>query len=181
LLNLGFRAVNTGCPTLWILTEDHCKKIPCKKADTVIFTLTDYCRNEEQDKALISILRKNYKKLYFWIQGRKDLEYLLQLSDATDIELISPNLKAYHRILSQGNTDYVGTRLHAGIFAMRNFVRSIILIVDNRARDMKKDSNLIAIERDDIEKLDSLINSTIKTNIYLNKDSIDEFKSQFII
>ena len=28
--SLGFKAINTGCPTLWSLTEQQCQKIPSK-------------------------------------------------------------------------------------------------------------------------------------------------------
>lgn len=40
LESLGFKAINTGCPTLWRLTEEHCRKIPKEKAESVVFTLT---------------------------------------------------------------------------------------------------------------------------------------------
>ena len=34
--------INTGCPTMWSLTEEHCKQIPIKKSNSVVFTITDY-------------------------------------------------------------------------------------------------------------------------------------------
>ena len=52
--------INTACPTMWTLTQEHCKLIPSKKANSVIFTLTDYNVSRELDQALIDVLIKNY-------------------------------------------------------------------------------------------------------------------------
>ncbi len=177
--SLGFRAINTGCPTLWSLTEEQCKKIPSKKSKNVIFTLTDYCRDIVNDKKMIDILMQNYEKVYFWIQGASDLDYFNEINNYSNIEIVAPNLKALKNIFLNGNIDYVGTRLHAGIYAMKNCIRSIILIVDNRARDMKNSYNLIAIERKEIHKLEGIINSEFNTEININTSLIEEWKSQF--
>ena len=60
---------------------------------------------------------------------------------------------------SDKELDYVGTRLHAGVRAMQKGRRSIILSIDNRAREMGKDYNLNVIERNDIYKLEEYIYS----------------------
>ena len=177
--SLGFKAINTGCPTMWMLDSKFCKKIPKNKSDRVIFTLTDYRRDEKKDQQLIDILKKNYNEVYFWIQGADDLEYFETFKNRSGIKLVPPHLDSYEKLLNSGNIDYVGTRLHAGVFAMRHKVRSIILIVDNRARDMKKTYNLVAIERDDIAKLDSLINSSFATDVRIDEEKIAKWKAQF--
>ena len=41
LRELGFEAINTGCPTMWGLTKQFCESIPKSKAENVIFTLTN--------------------------------------------------------------------------------------------------------------------------------------------
>lgn len=179
LEELGLNVINTGCPTLWMLTEEHCKKIPTKKSKKVIFTLTDYCMDIEKDQQLIDLLNKNYEEVYFWVQGSEDLEYFNSFKNVENIHIVGPNLPEYKKVLQSGDIDYIGTRLHAGVYAMQNFVRSIILIVDNRARDMKKSYNLPAIERDSINQLDELINSDFSTNVEIDQDSINLWKSQF--
>lgn len=179
LESLGYRAMNTGCPTLWKLTKDFCKEIPQKKSDRVIFTLTDYCKDRVRDQELINLLNKNYKAVLFWIQGSNDLEYFNSLDNTDGIELVPPNLASYEKVLERENIDYVGTRLHAGIYAMRHKIRSVILIVDNRARDMKESYNLVAIERFKIEELDSVINSSFATDIRIDEDKIKRWKAQF--
>lgn len=179
LENLGFKAINTGCATTWKLTKEHCAKINTKKRDNVIFTLTDYCQNIEKDQKLIDILNKNYKQVYFWVQGSEDLKYFKSFKNIENIKIVSPNITSYKNILLTKNVDYIGTRLHAGIYAMQHFVRSIIISVDNRANDMNKDYNLVTLKREKIESLENLINKEIKTDIHLNEQNIQIWKNQF--
>lgn len=180
LESLGLRVINTGCPTTWSLTQEHCSSIPTQKADSVIFTLTDYKRDALRDQKLIDVLVGSYNNIYFWIQGTEDYDYFKSFSNTSSIELVNPNLDAYRGVLRRGKIDYVGTRLHAGIFAMQHKVRSIILVVDNRARDMQQSYNINAIERDEIDKLEAMINSEFVTNVKIDEAKIKEWKSQFI-
>lgn len=176
---LGLKAINTGCPTLWMLNKDFCKLIPRKKSENVVFTLTDYCKDRKRDQELLDILQKNYKRIYFWLQGSDDLDYLKSLEKSKNIILVSPSLEAYKEVLDRGNIDYIGTRLHAGIYAMRHRVRSIILEVDNRTRDMKATYNLVTLKREDIMSLDDMINNSFDTRINIDEKSIEKWKGQF--
>lgn len=170
--------INTGCPTLWSLTKEHCKSIPTKKSKNVICTFTDYNKDIEKDKKLAQILFKNYDNVYCWIQGSRDYEYITSISDK--FILIDPHLEEYDNILNSNiELDYVGTRLHAGVRAMQKGRRSIILSIDNRAREMGKDYNLNVIERNDIDKLEEYIYSEFKTEVKLNLENITKWKSQF--
>lgn len=180
LIDMGFRAINTGCPTLWGLTKEHCKKIPSQKSDKVIFSLTGYTPDIENDKELIKILYKNYEKVYFWTQSINDYEYLQSISERKPI-IIAPNLQAYDQILNE-DFDYVGSRLHGGIFAMQHSKRSIIIAIDNRARDMKDSYSLPIIERKETtHELESMINGDWQTEINgLDFKLIKEWKNQFI-
>lgn len=179
LNSLGYKAINTGCVTMWGLTKGHCEKIPNKKQENVVFTLTDYKKNKMLDQKLINILKENYKKVYYWVQGSADLDYFNSLGNIDNIIIVNPNLDDFKDVLVNKNVDYIGTRLHAGVFAMQNFVRSIILIVDNRARDMKETYNLPAIERDNIDTdLKNMINADFKTEINIDEFRIKEWKKQ---
>ena len=176
----GFKAINTGCPTLWGLTEDFCSKIPHERKNNVIFTLT-YNEKNAEDKNMVDILLNEYDNLYFWVQGYGDLDYLRTLTDISKIHIIGHSLSSYECILKNSQDyDYVGTRLHAGIFAIRHGIRTIILSVDNRAEDMKQSYNLPIISRNDVlKKLPSYINSSFKTSIIIPKNNIKIWKEQF--
>lgn len=180
LESLGFKAINTGCPTLWGLTPEFCDEIPEKKSDNVIFTLTSYENDKENDKIMIDILRKMYKKIYFWPQSIWDLEYLKSLSNTEDIIIISPNIYEYDKILNS-DIDYVGNRLHGGIFAMQHKCRTIIISIDYRAKEMAETYSFKCIEREEIkEKLEKMINSEWNTQINgLDFKKIEEWKRQF--
>lgn len=180
LEELGKKVINTGCPTLWKLTEDFCRQIPKEKANNVIFTLTDYMQNSEIDQKLIDILVENYKNVYFWVQGSEDYDYYMQFKNTSSIKVIPPSLDEYKKVLGDEDIEYVGTRLHAGIQAMRLKKRSIIIIVDNRARDMKNTYGLVTIERARInQELNKKINSTFETKIKINETAIKKWKKQF--
>lgn len=181
LESMGFKAINTGCPTMWGITETLCKQIPHERKRNVIFTLTDYSRFPEADKKLIDILLSEYDNLYFWVQGFNDLEYLRSLTDNEKIKIIGHSLAEYENVIKNvENLDYVGTRLHAGIFAIRHKIRSIIISIDNRAEDMKETYNLPLVDRKHIqEDLRSFINSDFETKIRIPTNRIKEWKDQF--
>ncbi len=180
LEELGLKAINTGCPTLWSLTKEHCAKITEEKSNKVVFTLTDYKKDRKVDQELINILKRNYKDIYFWVQGSEDLEYFNSFDNIENINIVAPKLEAYKKLLIENDIDYVGTRLHAGIYAIRNGRRSIILAIDNRARDMSKTYNLNTIDKNDIDKLETKINSKFKTNVVIDNEKIEKWKSQFL-
>ena len=173
--------INTGCPTMWNLTTKHCEIIPSAKSSSVVFTLTDYNKDTINDTKLIKNCLKFYKKIYFWPQGYDDLNYLYSLGFSESlISIIEPNLRAYDDLLkSTDNIDYIGTRLHAGIRALQFQRRSIIIGIDNRSLEKKKDFNLIVLKREEIDELEHMINQNWKTNIKLNENNIKIWLSQF--
>lgn len=173
--------INTSCPTMWKLTKEHCEKIKSSKSDSVIFTLTDYNKDRDNDIKLIEVLIKNYNNIHYWPQGLTDYEYLISLEVGKErINVLEPSLDSFNEILTKGNIDYVGTRLHGGIRALQNKVRTIIISIDNRAREKSRSFNLPIIERDDIDDLDILINTSFNTKIKIPIDSIREWKDQFV-
>lgn len=179
--SLGVKAINTGCPTLWGLTPKVCESIPNNKSDTVVFTLTDYARNRVHDKKIIDILKRNYDRLLFWVQGFDDYEYLKSIVEINGIEIIPHEIDAYRTILEYGNIDYVGTRLHAGIYAMRHGIRSIIISVDNRSKDMNETYTIPIVERDLVDQeLEKKINSSFATFVQIHMDEIEQWKGQFV-
>jgi polysaccharide pyruvyl transferase WcaK-like protein len=181
LHNMGiFNVINTGCPTMWQLTPEYCAKISRKKAKNVICTITDYCRNIEFDRQMLQIVTKNYEKVYLWIQGENDLEYLKKLNFDKKVIIVPIGLNYYDEILKLPNLDYIGTRLHAGIRAISNGHRSIIISIDNRAAAIAHDTGLPIIKREDIPiYLEERINSDFETKITLPIKNIELWKKQF--
>jgi len=174
-----FNVINTGCPTTWNLSPDFCKEVPQDKSQKVVFTLTDYNKNEFSDNALIKLLLSQYAEVYFWPQGTGDMDYIKSL-DSQYVKIIPPSLENFDELLSEEKSiDYVGTRLHAGIRALQCKKRSIILAVDNRAVEKNKDMNLPVVDRHDIVLLESKINSNWPTEIKIDQAAIQHWKGQF--
>ncbi|MEZ4859225.1 MAG: polysaccharide pyruvyl transferase family protein [Flavobacteriaceae bacterium] len=182
LKEIGFKNVlNTACPTMWQLTPTHCLEIPNTKSDTVVFTLTDYDQDVNRDLTLIESLLKNYSNVFFWIQGKKDDAYLHSFPKdlIKRVKIIAPNLSAYDNFLNSNTCDYIGTRLHGGIRALQQKRRTIIIGIDNRALEKKKDFNIPVLERQNINDLERLLASNFKTEIKIPEQNIEIWKKQF--
>ena len=181
LKSMGIKNVlNTSCPTMWGLTPEHCASIPRKKADSVICTLTDYCRDEINDKVMLDVLIENYENVYFWLQGKEDYHYICELGFEEKVKLVPSSLRDYDHILEIEDLDYVGTRLHAGIRALDKGHRSLIISIDNRAECISEDTGLPVIKREDVMLwLSDRINNDFETKITLPWENIRRFKKQF--
>lgn len=174
------KVINTGCPTLWGLTPEVCNRIPVQKAKNVVFTVSGQKKyqNPERDQLLLSIVEANYDKIYFWVQTYEDEGYFKSLKCEKDVQYVY-SLKEYGAICDNGDVDYVGTRLHGGIFAMQHGVRSVIVEIDHRAKGFREINNINTISRDNLEGLSDYVNGTIKTEVHLKDAEIKEWITQF--
>jgi polysaccharide pyruvyl transferase WcaK-like protein len=175
---LGFRAVNTGCPTTWGLTPEHCAQVPEERSAKAIFTLTEYNQDSARDRAMIEALEERYEELYFWPQQFGDLAHMEMLS-SRPVRVLGPSLAALDEFLAAEPVDYVGTRLHAGIRALQHRRRAVIIGVDNRAIEMGRDTELPVLHQDDIGSLGQRIEASWPTAIKLPTAAIDEWRQQF--
>ena len=57
--------------------------------------------------------------------------------------------------------------------------RTIIIGIDNRAKEKKKDFNLPVIDREDMRDLAGTINSPLVTDIHIPLENINKWKGQF--
>lgn len=170
--------VNTSCPTMWSLTEDHCQEIPRSKSDSVLLTFTEYNQQENDDFALFKLLAENYKKIYFWTQQPNDFDYANRIANGKIIH-VKPSLEALDEVLEL-DIDYIGTRLHSGVRALQHKKRALILAVDNRAAEIGKDTGLPVAKREDIDSIKEWIYSAYETRINLPWANIDKWRDQFI-
>ena len=170
--------VNTGCPTIWGMNHEFCRQIPTRKAKEVIVMFTPR-KEKEIDRYIIDIVRKNYNRIYFWVQGPYDYSYIKSM--CAEAILIPPQLKRLEDFLEKHkDIDYVGTRLHGGIKCIQNKKRAVIIAIDNRAQEMKKDFNLPVILTEELDNLDQIINMERETNICISEEEIKQWLGQFI-
>lgn len=176
---LGLKAINTGCVTMWMLTPEFCRTISKKKSDTALITLTAKKELDPNEQKMINIVQKNYQKVYCWIQGDNDLEYFKEFENTESIKLIPPSKEAYEKVLDSVELDYIGTRLHGGVYAMRHKKRSIIIAIDERAKEIHKGNNINCLSINEMNQLDNMINSEFETKIKMPFDEIKRWKAQF--
>ena len=183
LIDAGIQnVINTGCISMWDFTDEKISRISKFKSDNVVFTLTAHRRDHTNDLLLIKMLRKNYEKIYFWPQGDKDLDYLKSMTtcDNNGIFILERTLDSFTNILHKGNIDYVGTRLHGGIYALDNSIRTFIIKVDNRAAEISADSGLPVFDRDMTSNgLEKAINSEYMIDIKVNRENVSAWKTKF--
>ena len=178
--SLGLKAINTGCVTMWMLTPAFCKSILVQKSEKVVFTLTRHPAVNEKAQFIIDTLLNNYQEVYFWPQGMGDYEYFHHFNNIENIKILPASKNAYDEYLTSNNdTDYVGTRLHGGIYAMRHGRRAIIIAIDERAREIHKVNHLNCIDINEIDQLPDMINSEFETRVVMDFNAINRWKSQF--
>lgn len=173
--------VNTACPTMWGLTPKHCASIPKSKAPFCVATVTCHVPDAEADAYMLETLRSEYEHVFIWIQGPYDYDYCLRgVIDPTAFTILPPSLGELDRILNRDDIDYVGTRLHAGIRALNHGRRSLVVTVDNRARNIARDTGLPTVERAELkDRLVDWIDGSAATEIELPVEAIDAWKRQF--
>ncbi len=168
--------LNTGCPTMWCLTPEHCAALPRTKGKNVVCTVTDYCCDEKRDADMISILAESYDKVYLWLQGQGDREYVEKLGFVDKVIFVDSALDEYKKLLQEHDLDYVGTRLHAGIYALSKGHRALVISVDNRAECISADTGLPTLSRDAVtDLLRKKIYGEIITELALPWDNIKRF------
>ena len=179
LESIGFdNVINTGCPTLWDLTPEHCAELPLRKADRVVCTLNINRPDRDLDRELLVTLKRHYREVLLWVQTHADHAYCESLGES--VRFAPANLRGLDGLLDGDEPiDYVGNRLHAGIRALQKRRRTIILSIDNRAAEMGGDYALPTVGRDSFGELSEMIESELETRIRIPQDRIEEWKSQF--
>lgn len=183
LKSIGLKnVINTGCPTMWPFLDFKFHEIPTTKSNSVLIILTDYSKNIWSDKKLIELAFDNYETVYFWPQGSEDKSYIRNLicSQPEKAIILEHSLESFYNLLESGiNFDYIGTRLHGGIKCILSKKRSLILEIDNRAREIAKDTGLPTVPRDELRQIEQWMFSSKPINISLNRNAIETWKQQF--
>jgi polysaccharide pyruvyl transferase WcaK-like protein len=176
LEQIGVASVSTSCPTMWMLSAEHCSAVPPRKAPGVLFTLTAYRREPAADRAMIDILKRNYQTLSFFPQMHGDYSYFQDLN-ISGVKIIGQNLSSYDRFLANEEVDYVGSRLHGGIRALQFKKRTLVIGIDHRSAEIANDTRLPVLKRTELKNLDTWIHGCFPTVINLPTENIMNWKS----
>ncbi len=152
LAPLKLPILNTACPTMWALNSKEYKRFG--SSEDCLFTLTDYSIDIEADERFLNLIIERFFKLYFFPQGRFDIEYLMSLdvykSNQDRFIFLDRSIASLNEFLRSNKPAYIGTRLHCGIHALNYGIDSLILEVDNRAKYIAKDTGLPVCVRGDM-------------------------------
>ncbi len=175
---LGLKALNTSCPTLWMMTPDACARIPTAKAADAVVTVTAYRKNPEADRAFLAAVTRRYRRVWFHAQMADDVPHVEKLGFG-HLSRIACSTAAFTALLRSEDVDYVGSRLHGGIRALQCGRRSLVLQVDNRARDIAGHVGLPSLPIADISGIIDWIEVPRPTAIRLPQAEIDAWRAQF--
>lgn len=172
LADLGFDVINTACPTMWELPDEP----PVgDRPGTVVLTLTDYNKDVSEDKWLIETVSRYYEEVVIWPQSSRDVDYAKSLDSRAT--LADTGLAAYDDLLARG-VDYVGTRLHGGVYALSKGSWSFISAVDNRAVEIGKDTNLPVARRGERDNIHAAIQARSGPSLTLPRENIERWRNQ---
>lgn len=185
IISMGFQnTLNTSCPTTWELNGRNVNRKNIS-INNCLFMITDYKQNPVFDNELIKIIIEYYSgEIFFFPQGTLDIEYINSLevykANKNKIKVLNRTVEEFQNCISQNNLNYIGTRLHGGIKCLQCNHDSIIISVDNRAKEIGKDINLPVVERGDYSRLKKWLNGEkIFSEIKLSMEGINKWKKQF--
>jgi polysaccharide pyruvyl transferase WcaK-like protein len=173
LMTAGVKAQHLSCPTLWRVTS---QKLPFKQPRVVV-TLTDYNQDPLADRRLINLLAARFQEVLFWPQGPGDRKYIESLDP--DAKFIAPSLQAFDDALKLPGSAYVGLRLHGGIRALQFGVPSLIMSIDNRAREISRSVGLFAPSRNDFRSIEAALSGRDAIELRLPHESISTWKKEW--
>lgn len=176
--------INTSCPTTWELNGVKTNKT--NNVSSCIFALTDYNPDVLSDNELIGELLKSYEQLFFFPQGTDDIELLNTLPNYTSnksrIFILERTIESFRNFLleNKDTVNYIGTRLHLGIFCIQHGIPALIISIDNRAIEISLDIRLPVIRRGDFLLLREWINNSApEDSIQLHLEEINRWKQQY--
>jgi len=163
---------------LWQLDGLKEAALPKPQNKAVLTALSVWRKDPELDKKFIGFLNDHYEEVYIYPQGRKDSAYIKELDvEGTVLEYSYEAFESFFK--EHPEAEYLGLRLHAGIRCLQRGMRSLIVEVDNRAREISKDTNLPTVKRDDFEAMENWIANGSDYLIRLDRAAMDQFLNQF--
>jgi hypothetical protein len=178
------KTLNTCCPTTWHLDASF-KNIFQPELNKILFTLTNYYPNPNiENKFLSTLLSAGQKEIFFFPQVKEDLTYLHSLDEykknRSKFTILNHNYDEFRSFIRSNKFNYFGSRLHGGIRCLQEKMPVMIIGVDNRAIEIKKDTNLNIIGRADFTSLQNWINNNYNPgSLNLPTENIEAWKNQF--
>ncbi|MDF2805335.1 MAG: hypothetical protein K0S43_281 [Cellulosimicrobium sp.] len=167
-------AVHTSCPTLWGVEKQVLPSVERR----VVATFTDYNQDPLADERLVRELVEHFDEVLFWPQGPGDPEYVDHVRRGAGAVLGS-GLEELDAVLAEPGTAYVGLRLHGGIRAMQRGVPSLVLSIDNRAREIARSVGLRAPSRHAARTYRADLRSGETVSVGVPREAVDGWRARW--
>lgn len=178
LAGLGLSVLNTSCPSLWGLDAAALARTPVARAQEAVVTVTAYRNTPEADAAFLRLVTECYRKVWFYPQMASDIPHLDRIGFG-HLPRIRASTAAYTAFLAGNEVDYIGSRLHGGIRALQMAKRTLVLAVDNRARDISAHTGLPSVPIADTDAIRAWIETPAPTRLTLPEAEIAAWRAQF--
>jgi hypothetical protein len=94
--------------------------------------------------------------------------------------MLNHDYAAFKEFVTNSQFNYIGTRLHCGIKCIQHHHPAMIIGMDNRLQEMKKDINLPVLGNKELSLLADWVRGKYAPGkINLPLDNIQKWKSQF--
>ena len=164
----------TGCPTTWKLDQVDVRR---SRGERAVVALNGASDDPRFVKRFAGLVADRYEQVAFFPQMPRDLTLVPHLPRSW--EVIGPNLWNLERALCQGEVDYLGTRLHAGIRAMQLGVRAFIVQTDHRAGSVCSVVQLRTFTKDELDEVGDLVDTDFENRAIPPRETINRYLAQF--
>ena len=142
--------------------------------------LTDYKVDREMDGRLVDLVQKHYRRVFFLPQGKWDETAHEPAVKRPGIVWLERKASVIEKFVAEEPSfDYVGNRLHGGIRCLLKRRRTLILEVDNRAKEIGADVGLPTLPREDFAAIERWILGPTTLNLRLPREAIQTWRNQF--
>lgn len=178
------KIINTCCPSTWNLKPEFINSFQ-RSLNTVLYTVNGFHNNPEIDHRTIELIFKSEQRdIFFFGQTMLDFNYFTNLDiykkNKHKFKIMNYDYQELIQLLNTIKLNYIGARLHGGIRCLQQNNPTLILGLDNRAFEIKKDTMLNVIAREDINAIQEWIEGKyIPPSLRLPNSNISSWKNQF--
>lgn len=168
-MDMGVPAIMTGCPTMWGLDGVASQLSPGD--GPVVATITDYHLSPSEDMAWLRELGRVYSEVLVVGMGPGDEPAFRKFGSIANTRWFGVGTQGLAAARKHAK-DFIGTRLHAAVRWLQMDGAALVLSVDNRAKEIGRDSGLPVVERGDLTGLQSMLSGIPKGRIAMPVDAI---------
>jgi hypothetical protein len=178
LASADVSAIMTGCPTMWGLDGQSVDVSGFPEGAPVVATLTDYYFRPAEDRAWLEAVRDAFGEVLVVGMGPGDHDAYMNIGHLDGVNWLGSGTEALTR--ARGLSGYmVGTRLHAAVRWLQLGGHALVLAVDNRAREIGRDSGLPVCAREDVDGIKRALDQREMARVRMPVEAISDWTKRW--